>query len=545
MPLKRKFLQKLVTGTASLTYGNPLYQRSLAAGPVPENFVWLPKSDGGGDAALGAKILQTQFCFGTECFSGWPPPWQPDAASDHWLAAMHGFGWLQHLESVGTPQAQQACCAYIGHWLEQAESWRGAGWMPEVIGARLTHWVRHAAFYLPSMELPQRQLLLTSLARQARHLARLLPNPRLVGTPALMAVRGLIEAGLNLPADGGKLVGLALTLLARQLTEDIAADGGHKSRSPQQGFDYLRHLLAIRAALAAQHLSAPAELDWTIRQMVPALRSLRHGDGGFALFHGGQTLQTLLIDRVLEDSGVRHRGGKSLPQSGFERLQAGRCLLLADMGLPPVGGYDQTGHAGLLSFEFSHGRERIFTNCGALSAWGSWRMALAATAAHNALQVGDTNAAEILPEGGLGRRPKQATSRLMSQQGAQTLIAAHDGYKEAFGLVHERSLSLGEDGAWLKGQDVLYGAGVYPYTIRFHLHPKIQASQLNHQQTVLLRCASGQGWKFTVDGGRLQLEESLYCGQNTPRRSLQIAVTAQSGGDLPLHWLLQRLEKNA
>jgi len=537
----QKLWQQVRTGAATLTYGNPIY-RYMLQGQVPEALSTLPQPLGRGDAVIGDRLLHAEFSFGGESCAGWPPPWQPVRASMAWRAAMHGFAWLDDLRAEGSEQARQASAAFIADWLQGQDRWQHASWSAPVLGARLAAWIGNASFYLPAMSDAQQQVMMVSIARQLRHLTRLVPG-NLVSLPAVLAYKGMIYAALNLPEENTKSISLALALLTRRLNEEVLPDGGHICRAPSLQLIYLQHLLEIRQILTTHEIAAPTELEWAIKHMVPALRSLRHGDGGFALFHGSTASEALTIDRILEHSNVRSRGGKSLPHQGYERLQAGRCLLLCDTGLPPARGQDQFAHAGLLSFEFSHGRDRIITNCGGGMIWGDWRQALAATAAHNTLLVADTNAAEVLAEGGLGHRPKQVTARGYALDHVHTVEATHDGYRDGFGLIHERRLSLSDDGAWLRGQELLRGPGVYPYTLRFHLHPKMQCSLLQNNQAVLLRTASGQGWKFIADSGQLTLEPSLYCGAGAPRRTQQIVLNARSGADVPLLWLLQRTDK--
>ena len=65
--------------------------------------------------------------------------------------------------------------------------------------------------------------------------------------------------------------------------------------------------------------------------------------------------------------------------------------MVVDAGVPAAPGYDPHAHAGTLSFEFSHGDERLIVNCGAQNAGGEWRLAQRATAAHSTLAVDDTN----------------------------------------------------------------------------------------------------------------------------------------------------------
>ena len=65
---------------------------------------------------------------------------------------------------------------------------------------------------------------------------------------------------------------------------------------------------------------------------------------------------------------------------------------------------------------------------------------------------------------------------------ASRLEASHDGYVRAFGLIHKRSVMLGNDGKELRGADQLIAKGrkkireSAAYAVRFHLAPGVEAT---------------------------------------------------------------------
>ncbi len=69
--------------------------------------------------------------------------------------------------------------------------------------------------------------------------------------------------------------------------------------------------------------------------MAPALRVMRHGDGGLALFNGSKEESSSLIDIALTQAGRGGRGPLALVDGGFQRLQAGRSVVIVDCGAPP------------------------------------------------------------------------------------------------------------------------------------------------------------------------------------------------------------------
>ena len=252
--------------------------------------------------------------------------------------------------------------------------------------------------------------------------------------------------------------------------------------------------------------------------MAPMLRAFRHGDGRLALFHGAKEGDRTLSDTLLAASKVATSAPPSSPQSGFERISAGRTLAIVDVGAPPA-----HGHASPLAFELSYGRERLIVNCGGYCGDDPrWQAALRSTAAHSTLSVEDANAIDVT---WLGARPIRTWSALQETEGASWLEASHDGYRRRFGLMHRRRLYLADTGADLRGEDRLEGRGGLQFRIRFHLHPDVQAKMSEDGGSVLLRGPSGVEWRFLAVGGSLGLEESTYLGvSDQPRRSRQMVV---------------------
>ncbi len=80
----------------------------------------------------------------------------------------------------------------------------------------------------------------------------------------------------------------------------------------------------------------------------------------------------------------------------------------------------------------------------------------------------------------------------------EVLDMTHNGYARDFDLVHERELALTKNGERFIGEDRLVGAGATAggtapqFHIRFHLHPRVQATKLEEDKKIELLLASGQ-----------------------------------------------------
>jgi uncharacterized heparinase superfamily protein len=522
----------------------PFYPVSLS-GPGPTRLNFSPADAWPGNAEVGGAIIAGRFSLAGETLENPQPLWRPREAGRMWHAALHGFAWLRDLRAVGGDTGRRTARDLVVAWIDQnAKSWDSLAWSPPVTGRRLSHWLAHYEFFAASAAVEVRHRVLYEIARQARHLARVLPAG-LAGTEALAALKGLITAGACLPG-GEAWLDRGLALLRRELPRQLLADGGHVERSPKRQFEVLRDLIDLRATLHANEVAVPAYLQAAITQMAPVLRMLQHGDGGLALFNDSNEGEGWQVDMALQRAEARVRPLMSAPQSGFQRLQAGRTLVLIDAGAPPPAGMDQQAHAGTLSIEVSLGRERLIVNCGAYPGDTEWCQVQRSTAAHSTLVLNDVNSSELARDGTLRRRPQTVLCRREEAEGNIWLETSHDGYRRRFGQVHHRRLYLAASGEDLRGEDRLVGRRGGDFALRFHLHPEVQASMAQSGEAALLRLPRGDGWRLRAQGARMHLEESAYLGQTGQmRRSLQVVLTGRvEAPETTVKWALRHEAKS-
>jgi uncharacterized heparinase superfamily protein len=79
------------------------------------------------------------------------------------------------------------------------------------------------------------------------------------------------------------------------------------------------------------------------------------------------------------------------------------------------------------------------------------------------------------------------------------------------------------------------------FTVRFHLHPQVQASLTQDGSTALLRLASGAGWRVRAQGAVMSLAESVYLGSGEVKKSQQIVLQGHVGTQgATVKWALRR-----
>jgi uncharacterized heparinase superfamily protein len=262
--------------------------------------------------------------------------------------------------------------------------------------------------------------------------------------------------------------------------------------------------------------------------------------------------------------GARGPPMRRAPHVGYERLEAGETLVVADVGAAPEALHAGEAHAGCLSFELSSGAQRIVVNCGAPRASPETRQASRTTPGHSTVTVGGLSSGEFLDRGGwwgkrvlsawLVRRlgpamihgPTNVPVQRVEDSGATMLSATHDGYRASLGILHERLWRLSPDGERLDGEDHLVreGPGGAPSraSLRFHLHPTVKASRDGDGRVIRLALPNGEAWQFEADPADPEIEESVFFAvTDRARRTEQIVVTVEASGSMRVRWRFTRV----
>lgn len=522
----------------------PFYHWLLSSGDMPSQLSVRLSDPWSGDGDVGRLLGR-----GVLRANGVSLPldgrfWDMAAANPFWLQTVHSFAWMRDLRAAGGDQSRRIARKLADCWMDLYDRWHADIWRGDIMGDRIAIWLSFYDFFCGSADEDFQRRYFASLNRQARHLSRQFPSG-LSGVALLKAARGLIYAGLSLPGrDDWILQGFECIL--KEIPKQITKDGLHVSQSPQQLLECTRIFLDLRYALNRASLPVPKALQNVIEQVGPALRFFSYPDRKFAVLHGGQECDAAEIESVLSQMRAAKRAAKLTNLGGFERVMVGRSLLMMDGSVAPDAPHDTQWHSAPLSFEFLYGRERIFTHCGGHPSHPEWQQILRHTAAHNTLVVDGRPAHELRADLSVGRSAAFSGIERSESRDACLISGVQKAYMASLGLVHSRRLFLTDQGHDLRGEDTVTfeTAPDSPRDLvfRFHLHPKVQVSQVSPDQDVVLSLPVGGRWRFYGVGAHLDVEPSIYLGQGikpVPTQQL-VLKTSCSGGTTQIKWALQR-----
>ncbi|PCJ01983.1 MAG: heparinase [Alphaproteobacteria bacterium] len=543
MPLH--FINTLKSKAGDLAYSSFLYNWSLHES-APDRLIARPVDPWPGNAQKAQNLLDAAGVgerTGAVWYEEW---WSPEDADEIWHTHMHSFDWLRDLRTLDGALAREQGRLMIESWVNRYGCWDAQSWRIDLIGRRISMWICHYDFFCANATEQFEDKFLASLVKQTKHLSNALTRSYDISSiKTLEAIKGLLYAAISLEGHE-KWIEQALTNLESTINTQILSDGGHISRNPETLLEALELIVDMRTALSSGGYPTPEFLSDTIDNMSSALRLFRYRDRKFGLFHGAQEGNAAAIDSILAQAGTHKPTKRSLEQTGFERLECGRSLLVMDTGRSQKTPYDKTAHAAPLAFEFSYGKERIITACGSHPSSQQWQDALRSTAAHSTGCLDYRNACEIKKNGHFERKAIHCTLQREDTKDASLLVASHDGYVALNGITHTRRVYLADEGHDLRGQDD-FSCGfelICPVetAIRFHLHPNVSASFINDGEEIILRIPGGIGWRFSRSAGMLALEDSLYLGHGTTaQKTKQIVIYGQMAEDEAcMKWSLKR-----
>ena len=530
-----------------------LHARLAARARPAAGFVSRPEPRSIGSVPRGRQLVSGNVLFAGYLVEGVGDTlWTLPSPAPQFTAALHGFAWLDDLAALGTVDARHRAQAWCFGWIDRYASGTGPGWVPALAGRRTIRLISHATMLLQGRDPAASRAFFALLGRQTAFLGRRWRTaPQ--GLPRFEALCGLIYAGLALTGMERHVVP-SLRALERECATQIDGQGGLATRNPEELLEVFALLTWVAQALDDTGRKPGPEHGAALARIAPTLRALRHADGGLARFHGGGRGLDGRLEQALAVSTVRPKPPEGLAM-GYARLSGGRTTLIVDAAPPPTGPASVNAHASTLAFELTSGRRPLIVNCGSGVTFGeTWRRAGRATPSHSTLGIDGASSSRLSLA--TGAVPGQETLtdvprevRLQRHETAEShgIMVGQDGYVASHGLTHVRRLTLSWDGRSLEGEDTIGAlteadrgrftrrldesrlSGV-AFSVRFHLHPDVDARLDMAGSAVSLALKSGEVWVFRHDGGAdLRLEASVYLesGRLKPRATRQIVLAAR------------------
>ena len=539
-------------------YGMPGYVLTLK-GRVPDGFVAAPHDMRPADPVLGRAILSGRFALGGGRMSvqGSGDPWNRPSPTRSFALELHRFAWLSALLSQGDAGAREALRLF-GLWQQTFRKWTPFAWGEAVVARRLIN-LSIAARRLSAIGTPADVAALAqSMAEQGRHLLRLHEEEYAAEKAVALIALGCALAG----ATGDRFRNRGLKLLPKVLRKTVLIDGSHASRSAEQGLDLLYDLLMVEDGLSQRGLPVPETVSLHIDRLTRFVRVLSHPDGSLCGFQGSEGLSAGRVAAALVHDDNRPLGQTTTPNlldhGRYHRLIGRSLHVVVDSGEPRQGAMGYAACDYPMAFEASGGRDKLIVSPG----WSpnqSDRQDMRVVREGNTLSIGEKpilapvagKFGELLNYTLEGDRYKVRSRRVDAEESGTLLEMEHEGWREQYGVKHERRLYVDTQRDELRGEDRLTPVEAKveklttgPFVIAFRLHPEVQASLARDKKSVLLRGPGGRGWWFRHDAREVALTHGVIFEGGLTRKTTVIELRGVSRPDTAsrVRWKLSPAE---
>lgn len=470
-----------------------------------------------------------------------PADWDDPRVDKLWRYNLHYF---EDLTAIGAVERRDWHLALLDRWLAENPPGHGSGWEPYPLSLRIVSWIKWS---LNGGQLSSGHV--HSLAVQARWLMGRLEY-HLLGNHLFVNAKALVFAGLWFDgAEAEAWLNKGLDILARQVPEQILADGGQFELTP------MYHALALEDMLDLINIGqafggvrslrlAAAVGEWTAR-IAPMQRWLQlmcHPDGDIAFFNDaaiGIAPSPAELDRYARDLGFAPAalpdGAVFLPDSGYARLVNGDAVVLADLARIGPDYLPGHAHADSLSFEMSLFGRRLIVNSGTSEyGTGPERLRQRGTAAHSTVTVAGQDSSEVWSGFRVGRRARPVDVAVGDSGERVSARGGHDGYRHlARGARHVREWQL--DPARLIIRDTVTPG--LDAEARFHLHPDVAIEQTGPLQG-RMTLNDGRQVSWSAQGAEVRIDPGSWhpeFGISLPGRCLVVTL-ADGSSALELDW---------
>lgn len=394
-----------------------------------------------------------RFCFLNETHNLVDRGWDDPALEKLWRYNLHYF---DDLNAQGALARTKWHRALLSRWVRENPPGIGTGWEPYPTSLRIVNWIK---WVLGGNTLPPE--CVQSLAVQARWLSQRL-EIHLLGNHLFANAKALVFAGVFFDGPvAEEWLKKGLSILEREVQEQVLPDGGHFERSP------MYHALALEDVLDLINLSATfseamlhrwrgfeVSLPETAGRMRSWLAAMCHPDGEITFFNDaaiGVAPSSSELENYAERLGLPSMaepgdGVNYFPDSGFIRVQQGNMVALLDVA--PAGPDYLPGHAhaDTLSFELSLFGKRVLVNSGtSCYGVGPERLRQRGTAAHNTVSIDGQDSSEVWAGFRVARRAKPFGLKIEENANGVYVVCSHDGYTRLPGRpIHRREWRLSD-----------------------------------------------------------------------------------------------------
>ena len=457
---------------------------------------------------------------------------------------LNNFFWFFSLDLKSSKKATQTV---IINWINNNDKHNPKSWDFDITSKRIISWLSNHQLTYENADKEFRLKFDHIIQKQTNHLLNEIKNSdevenKMIGCAAII-LTGLVYQ------DDKNYLNNGLNLLKKIIKFSIDNQGFPKSRSIKQLILYLKYFIIIREWFKESQNVVPEYIDETIYYLGSSYAFIWQNINHDILFNGNHFSNNVEFDQYLKRFGYKFKN-ENKELAGYGILRNKKIVLAMDIGSSPNKNFSKNYQSGALSFEIiSHGK-KLISNSGYFSNKNNKLNKLSkSTALQSTLVIEDysscsfkkTEKLDFVIDKGL----KITKKNIVFENNYWKISAAHDGYLDKFGLIHEREVEFYPEQSKFIGFDKIKRKNLnknIKFDIRFHLDPSTKVMKTQDNKSILIELDE-EGWKFSCDNFDINIDNGLYFGnKNSYKENQNIFISGMnSEKDQNIKWEITKL----
>jgi len=453
---------------------------------------------------------------------------------------LHSFFWLFSLDLKSSKKITQSV---ILNWIQENNNYNKKNWEVDILSKRIIAWVSNSKLTYENSEEEYKNKFNTVIQKQINHLINEIEKSKLFDDK-MIGCAAIILTGLSFKED--KYLNFGLALLKKIINFSFDNQNFPKSRSVRQLNFYLKYFVLIREWLKESQNEIPEYLDEIIFYLGKSYSILCQGIKKNILFNGNHEGENNDFDQYLNKHGYKFKNN-SLEAGGYAVLKNKKILLVMDIGSTPEKKFSKNYQCGALSFEIISNNKKLICNSGYFQKTKHKLNDISRSSANHSTLIIDNhssckiNSSKLEIENNL----KILKKKTVMEKNYWNICASHDGYNKRYGIIHEREIEFFPENYKFIGQDKLLKKKNFKssdFEIRFHLEPNVKIMKTQDEKSILIDIEN-EGWKFTAQGYKIDIETGLYFGKKnsfTENQNLFISGITQNEDQI-INWEFEKI----
>jgi len=453
---------------------------------------------------------------------------------------LHSFFWLFSLDLKSSKKITQSV---ILNWIKENNNYNKKNWEVDILSKRIIAWVSNSKLTYENSEEEYKNKFNTVIQKQINHLINEIEKSKLFDDK-MIGCAAIILTGLSFKED--KYLNFGFALLKKIINFSFDNQSFPKSRNVRQLNFYLKYFVLIREWLKESQNEIPEYLDEIIFYLGKSYSILCQGIKKNILFNGNHEGKNNDFDQYLNKHGYKFKNN-SLEAGGYAVLKNKKILLVMDIGSTPEKKFSKNYQCGALSFEIISNNKKLICNSGFFQKTKHKLNGISRSSANHSTLIIDNhssckiNSSKLEIENNL----KILKKTTVMEKNYWNICASHNGYDKKYGVIHEREIEFFPENYKFIGQDKLLKKKNFKssdFEIRFHLEPNVKIMKTQDEKSILIDIEN-EGWKFTAQGYKIDIETGLYFGKKnsfTENQNLFISGITQNEDQI-IKWEFEKI----